>query len=140
MPPFLFALDSARMVPGHIYQALATAYDVMGNMQHAGASLVIAPNADPPVLSLPEPPALPQLQGITVTLRPTALTGGVRRVRYFLDDATNAYKTVTLPPYQASLSTLTLALTNHTIRAVAEDGLGQTGEDTYSFLLVREPE
>ena len=135
-PPYLFTLDSARMELGHTYQLLGTAFDRLGNSQNAAVSITMAASADPPTIALPASPALPWLQGVGVTLAPVALSGGVRRVSYFLDGATNAYKTVNLPPWQAGLSTLSLALTNHTIRAVAEDGLGQTGADTYEFLLV----
>jgi hypothetical protein len=63
----------------------------------------------------------------------------VRSVSYYLDSATAPFATVNLPPYQASLSTLTLALGAHAILAVATDGLGQTGSATYSFNLVTNP-
>jgi hypothetical protein len=135
-PPYLFAIDSANLVPGHTYQLLGTAYDIMGNVRDATIAFVLASSADPPVIVLPEDPTANQLAGIAITLKPVALTGGVHKVRYYLDDATNAYKTVTVAPWQASLSTLTLSLTSHTIRAVAEDGLHQTGEDTYTFNLI----
>lgn len=138
-PPFLFALDSARFTLGHTIQLLATAYDGMGNARDATLALIVAPTADPPSIQLPADPAAPVLQGIYVTLKPVALTGGVHEVRYHLDGAVAPFKTVTLPPWQASLATLALAYGAHEIRAVAVDGLGQTGEDTYAFNLVTNP-
>jgi len=138
-PPFIFALDSANLVFGHTYQLLATAYDGMGNAQNATLAMLVAPTADPPVIVLPDDPLNLVLQGISVTLKPAALTGGVHEVRYYLDGDAAPYKTVTLPPWQASLSTLALGLSNHVIRAEAEDGLGQIGQDTYSFNLVSNP-
>ena len=98
---------------------------------------MLAASADPPVITLPDDPALPVLQGISVSLTPVQLTGGVREVRYYLDGSPSPFKTVNLAPFQAGLSTLNLALGSHTIRAVAEDGLGQTGEDSYVFTLVQ---
>ncbi len=138
-PPFLFALDSARFALGHTIQLLATAYDGMGNARDATLALIVASSAAPPALALPPDPVGPVLQGISVTLKPETLTGGVRAVRYHLDGAAEPYKTVTLPPWQASLSTLPLAYGAHEIRAVAVDGLGQTGEDSYAFNLVTNP-
>ncbi|MBU0679558.1 MAG: Ig-like domain-containing protein [Verrucomicrobia bacterium] len=135
-PPFIFALDSSNLTTGRTYQLMATAYDGLFNGQNATISIVMAPTADPPTIVLPGDPVAPQLQGISVRLKPVALTGGVRRVRYFLDGALVPYKTVTLPPWQATLSTLTMSLTTHVVRAVAEDGLGQTGFDDYDFELV----
>ena len=137
LPPYIFSIDSAKLVPGHAYMLLGTAYDGMGNTQNATISLVLAASADPPVITLPDDPALPVLQGISVSLTPVQLTGGVREVRYYLDGSPSPFKTVNLAPFQAGLSTLNLALGSHTIRAVAEDGLGQTGEDSYVFTLAQ---
>ena len=134
-PPYIFPVDSAKLIPGHGYQAMATAYDVMGNARNATLSLIIAASAVSPTVVLPDDPAEGLLQGISVSLTPT-LSGGVNKVRYYLDNSTVPYKTITLHPFKAILSTLSLDLGSHTIRTVAEDGLGQTGEDTYTFTLV----
>ena len=138
-PPFIFTVDSAKLVPGHIYQILATAYDYMMNAQNATIDLVIAKSANAPTITLPASPSEGIAQGISVSIAPEALTGGVREVNYYLDNAGAPFKTVTIPPYQAGLGTLTLALGQHTIRAVAVDSLGQTGEASYLFQLVTNP-
>jgi len=136
-PPYIFSIDSAHLSPGHSYQLLGTAYDGMGNTRDATIAFVLAATADPPTIALPEDDPLPTvLYGITVNLTPVRITGGVREVRYYLDGASVPYATVTLPPYQAGLKTLNLGLGLHTVRVVAEDGLGQTGEDAYTFNLV----
>ncbi len=136
LPPYIFATNSANLVPGHAYQIRGTAYDGNGNVRDSTISLLIAASADPPTILLPEDPGTPVLHGISLNVTPVALTGGVREVRFYLDAATAPFKTVNLAPFQASLKTLGLALGDHTVRAVARDGLGQTGEDTLSLELV----
>lgn len=133
-PPFIFTLDSANLVPGHSYQLLASAYDAMGNIGHASLSLQVAPSADPPTVTLPADPAEPVLQGIGVPLTPV-LTGGVREVRYHLDGSALPFSTVTVAPFHVTVGTLSLSPGPHSVRAVAVDGLGQTGEDTFSFVV-----
>jgi hypothetical protein len=136
LPPFIFAVNSANLVPGHGYQFRGTAYDGNGNVRESTISLLVAASADPPTLVLPEDPANPVLHGISLDVTPVDYTGGVREVRFYLDDATAPFKTVNLAPFQASLKTLGLELGPHTVRAVAEDGLAQTGEDILSLELV----
>jgi hypothetical protein len=139
LPPYLFTVDSAKLMAGHTYQLMATAYDYMMNAQNATINLVIAATAAAPTITLPESPSQGIAQGISVSITPESITGGVNEVRYYLDGATAPFKSVNIPPYQAGLGTLTLALGNHTIRAVAVDALGQTGEATYTFELVANP-
>ena len=134
-PPYIFPVDSAKLIPGHVYQAMATAYDVMGNAQNGTISLIIAASAAPPTVDLSEELAEEVLQGISISLTPE-VTGGVNEVRYYLDAGTLPYKIVALHPFKATLSTLSLALGSHSIRVVAIDGLGQTGEGTYTFSLI----
>lgn len=135
-PPFIFSIDSANLALGHSYEIRGTAYDYMGNSQDTTIAITVADSADPPTITLPDDPALPVLQGISVPLTPKAYTGGVREVRFYLDGAVDPFQTVTLPPYQAHARTLPLALGEHRVRAVAIDGLNQTGEDTLTFSLV----
>lgn len=139
LPPFTFTVDSAKLVPGHTYQFLGTAFDNNANTQDATLTLNIAPSAAAPTLTLPSAPAQGVAQGISVSLTPTTITGGVVRVDYYLDGATTPFNSVTLPPYQTGLATLTMALGNHTIVAVAVDGLGQSGQGTFPFTLVANP-
>ena len=138
-PPFIFTIDSGKLIPGHTYQFLGTAYDFMTNSQDATLNLIIASSANPPTIMLPTPPALGVAQGISVSLTPDAVTGGVTGVSYYLDGAAAPFKTVNLPPYQAGRGTLDLTLAPHTIRAVAVDALGQTGEASYTFNVVSNP-
>ncbi|MBI5575200.1 MAG: Ig-like domain-containing protein, partial [Deltaproteobacteria bacterium] len=132
MPPYIFAIDSANLERGRMYQVLGTAYDGMGNAQNSTISLYIAPTADPPTLSLQASPAGDVLRGTSLMFNPT-VTGGVREVRYYLDGAAVPFKTVNLAPYQGGLGTLDLVEGLHSVRVVAEDALGQTGEAAYSF-------
>ena len=134
-PPFIFTIDSGALVPGHTYQAKAVAYDGMGNAQDATLALMLLSSAAPPVVTLPVDPAAQVLQGISITLKP-AISAGVRKVGFFLDDSSTAYKTVSLAPFQASLTTRELALGAHSITVRATDGLGQQGEGVYQFDLV----
>ena len=136
LPPYIFAVNSANLVAGHAYQLRGTAYDGNGNVRDSTISLLIAASADPPTILLPDDPAGPVLHGISLNVTPVELTGGVREVRFYLDNTAAPFKTVNLAPFQASLKTLGLALGDHTVRAVARDGLGQTGEDTLSLELV----
>ena len=138
-PPFIFTIDSGKLAPGHTYQLLGTAYDFMMNSQNATINLIIAATAAAPTITLPAPPLSGIPQGISVSITPDALTGGVAGVSYFLDGAVAAFKTVNIPPYQAGLGTVTLALGDHTIRAVAVDALGQTGQAAYTFTIVSNP-
>ncbi|MGD7651586.1 MAG: Ig-like domain-containing protein, partial [Verrucomicrobiales bacterium] len=138
LPPYYFTIDSSTLVPGHQYQLHGTARDGNGNEIQSTIDFLLAASAAPPVVVLPDDPTLPQLQGITLSLTPS-VTGGVRRVQYFLNSELAPFKTVTLPPWNGGVSTLELSLSNHTVRAVATDGLDQTGEDTYSFELIENP-
>ncbi|MBI5016415.1 MAG: Ig-like domain-containing protein [Deltaproteobacteria bacterium] len=138
-PPFLFTIDSGNLAPDRSYRLLATAYDYMMNAQNATIDLFVAGSASAPTIALPAPPGEGILQGISVSVTPTAVSGGVREVRYYLDGAASPFKTVNLPPYQAGLGTLSLPLGPHVIRAEARDGLGQTGQATYDFALVSNP-
>ena len=135
LPPYIFALDSAELVPGHTYRISGRAYDGMGNIRDATLSMTLAATADPPTVTLPDDPALPVLHGISVDVTPVAYTGGVRQIQFFLDGAVDPFHTATLRPYQSAAQTLGLELGPHTLRAVATDGLGQTGEDTLTFEL-----
>ena len=135
-PPYTFAIDSSKLVFGHTYQLQGTAYDAMGNAQSATLALVVLPNAAPPTIVLPDDDTAGVLNGIGVSLTPKQLTGGVTAVRYYLDAHPAPFATVTIAPYSSSLSTLGLALGTHLLRAVVEDGLGQTGSDSYSFTLL----
>ena len=139
LPPYIFTIDSANLVPGHTYQLMATAYDFMMNGQNATINLAIASSAAAPTITLPLPPAQGIPQGISVSITPESVTGGVNEVRYYLDGAQTPFKTVNIPPYQAGIGTLTLTLGSHTVRAVASDALGQVGEGTYVFELVTNP-
>jgi hypothetical protein len=139
LPPYLFTIDSAKLIPGNAYQLMATAYDFMMNAQNATLGLFIAASAEPPTILLPDSPAEGIPQGISVSITPESVTGGVTEVRYYLDEAGEPFKTVNIPPYQAGLGTLTLEKKIHAIRAVAIDALGQIGEDTYEFEIVANP-
>jgi hypothetical protein len=138
-PPFIFTIDSGKLVPGHTYQLLGTAYDFMMNSQNATINLIIAATAAAPTITLPAAPSSGIPQGISVSITPDALTGGVAGVSYFLDGVAAPFKTVNIPPYQAGLGTLTLTLGDHTIRAVVIDALGHTGYATYTFTVVSNP-
>ncbi len=135
-PPFLFALDSARLDAGHRYQLLVTAFDAMANAQDATLSLVVTGSAAPPQLVLPADPAGPVLQGVSLDVTPVTVGDTAKTVRYYLDGSAETYKTASVPPFQASVQTLALALGTHTVRAVAEDALGQTSADELTFELV----
>lgn len=134
-PPYIFTVDSVNLALGHTYEFRASAYDYMGNMQEATLALMVAETADPPVLLLPPSPTTPQLQGIAVPLTPVSYTGGVREIRFYLDGAAAPFSTAYLRPYQTYLRTLNLPLGTHQVRAMAIDGLGQTGEAFYAFEL-----
>lgn len=133
--PYIFAVDSANLIPGHIYQFKATGFDKANNAQDVTLAVIMAQSTAPPTIVLPADPATPVLHGISVTVTPETLTGGVTQVDYFLDSAAVPFKTVTLAPFSATLNTLGLSLGNHTIKAVVTDGLGQTGEDIFAFVL-----
>ncbi|MFZ4698475.1 MAG: Ig-like domain-containing protein [Candidatus Methylumidiphilus sp.] len=138
-PPYIFSMDSAALTAGHNYRLQGTAYDKMGNSRDATLDMVLADNAQPPAIVLPADPAEPVLKGISVLLNPVSISGSASEVRYYLDGAATPFKTVTLAPFQASLSTLNLAAGSHAIRAVARDGLGQQGEDSYGFQVSANP-
>lgn len=138
-PPFIFTIDSGKLVPGHTYQLLGTAYDFMMNSQAATINLIVAASAVAPTITLPSSPAQGIPQGISVSMTPDTLTGGVTGVSYYLDGSAAPFKTVNIPPYQAGLGTLTLTLGVHTISAVVIDALGQTGQATYTFTVVSNP-
>ncbi|MBI5741952.1 MAG: Ig-like domain-containing protein [Nitrospirae bacterium] len=135
LPPFIFTIDSANLVPGHSYQMLATAYDGAGNRRDTTISLIMALTAGDPTITLPDDPAQPVLHGISVDITPRAWTGGVREVGYYLDGDALPFKTMYLAPYTSSLKTLGLALGDHVVRAVATDALAKTGEDIMTFTL-----
>ncbi len=131
-PPFVFAIDSSKLVPGHVYQIRATAFDLAGNAQDATISIVLAESATPPTITFPENTPTSVLHGIPLVVTPS-VTGGVVEVKYFLDGSATPFKTTTVPPYQATVDTLSLQTGDHELRAVARDGLNQTGEAVHSF-------
>jgi len=133
--PYIFSVDSSNLVAGHTYQFKATAFDNAGNSQDATIAAILAPSAAAPVIQMPADPSDPVLHGITVTVVPENVSGSVQQVDYYLDGAAAPFKTVTLAPFSATLPTLGLELGSHTIRAVATDGLDQTGQDTFNFVL-----
>lgn len=135
----IFSVDSANLEPGHIYQFKATAFDHANNSQDATIAVIMAPSVAPPSIILPADPADPVLYGISVTLMPETLSAAANKVDYFLDAASEPFATVTLAPYSVTLNTLGLTTGVHTIRAMATDGLSQTGQDTFSFELVENP-
>ncbi|MBP7149312.1 MAG: Ig-like domain-containing protein, partial [Acidobacteria bacterium] len=138
-PPYVFAIDSATLVPGHAYQLLVTAYDAMANGRDATVSLVMAQSASAPVIRLPDDPAEPVLHGISLDVTPVEVGEAVREVRFYLDGAADPFKTVTLAPFQASVGTIDLGLGPHSVRAVAVDGLDQSGSDRLEFELADNP-
>jgi large repetitive protein len=135
-PPFIFTIDSATLNAGSTYQARAIAYDGMGNAQDSTLAFVMLASSAPPTVVLPDGLPAQVLQGISITLIPE-VSAGVRRVEYFLDGSTTAYKTVTLSPFQGSLGTLELSLESHNITVKATDGLGQQGEALYNFVITK---
>ncbi len=135
--PCIFTVDSGDLTPGHRYELLGTAYDVVGNARDSTIAMILASSADPPVLVLPPDATNPVLQGVSIPLKPVSITGGVREVRYaYTGPSTGTYATVYLAPWRAVLNTLTLPLGVYTVRVDAVDALSQTGTDTYVFTLV----
>ena len=134
--PVTFSVDSANLAPGHDYLFKASVEDRRGNVQEATIAAVIATWAGPPLIVLPPDPTNDVLYGVSVPLAPVTLSGGVRRVNYYVDGATNAFATMFLPPYATSLGTFSLALNIHTVRADAVDALAQTGTDYFVFNLI----
>lgn len=137
--PCIFTIDSSRLAPGATYQFKASAYDKAGNAQDATIPVIVAAGTAAPVIVMPNNPAAPVLQGISIDLTPTQVSAGVAIVGFYLDGATQPFSTVTLPPFQASLKTLALPLGQHTVRAVAVDGLNQSGEALFTFTLANNP-
>jgi hypothetical protein len=135
-PPFFFVIDSGSLEWGHTYQLQATAYDGNGNAQNSTLQLVLLADASPPLIVLPDDPAQPVLQGISLQLTPLSATPGIRSLDFFLDDQPDPFRTATLAPYQTFMSSLDLDLGDHAVRVVATDALGQTGEDQLFFTLV----
>ena len=134
--PLIFAVDSSLLVPGHTYQFRGTAIDGAGNRQDATIAAIIATTAAPPEIVLPADPVAPVLHGISVSLAPVLISGSAKSVAYYLDFDAEPFATVFLPPFQTAITTLGLPLGAHTVRAVATDGLEQTGEDFFDFDLV----
>ncbi len=137
--PCIFSIDSGKLIAGHTYQFKGTAIDHAGNRQDATIAVILAPSAAAPTITLPPDPASPVLRGISVPIMPASFTGGVVSISYFLDGATSPFAAPTLQPFSATVDTLTLALGLHTVRAVASDGLGQTGQATLHFTLADNP-
>lgn len=133
--PCIFSVDSSKLVPGHAYQLRGTAFDGAGNAQDATLPILMRSSADVPTIALPADPAQAVLQGVSVTLTPLSVSSAVKKVSFFLDGGPQPFATLTLPPFQTSLGTLELGLGDHLVRAVAEDGLGQRGEDVFTFTL-----
>jgi large repetitive protein len=125
--PFIFSIDSTKLIPGNTYQLLGTAYDGAGNLQDATLGLIVASTADHPQLVLPAGP-LEILHGVPLSLTPVQVSSSAYKVSYFIDDAVNPVKVLEVRPFQFETSTLPIGVGNFVIRAVAEDGLGQTTE------------
>ena len=134
--PARFAVDSASLTPGATYLFKAVAFDRAGNVSEATIAAILAASADPPTIALPDDPTNAVLQGIAITVAPTSVSGGVKRVEYFLDGTNHNITTVFVPPFQTMIGTLALPIGAHTVTAVAVDGLDQTGSDEFVFNLV----
>ncbi|MFO0689828.1 MAG: Ig-like domain-containing protein [Myxococcota bacterium] len=137
--PTLFGIDSGKLVPGHTYQARATAIDGAGNTQDATIPFVLAASVQAPRITLPADPASAVLQGVSVDVTPDSVSTTATSVAYYLDGRPTAFATQTLAPFQTRVATLELPLGTHVVRAVVTDALGQTGEDTLQFVLVENP-
>ncbi len=137
--PIIFSIDSAMLAPGHAFQLQATAFDVAGNLQDATLPFALAASSVPPSIALPADPVQPVLQGVSVALTPQSVSPAVRRVTFVLDGAATPLATLTIAPFAEMLSTIALPLGAHVVTAIAEDGLGQTAQDTLSFTLVDNP-
>jgi hypothetical protein len=137
--PCIFTIDSGKLNPGATYQFKATAYDRAGNPQDATIPIIVLPSAAPPVILMPEDLVAGVPQGISIDFTPLSVSSTVKTVDLFLDNAQTPFATTTLPPYQASLPTLSLVLGPHVVRGVATDALGQTDTDTTAFTIVNNP-
>lgn len=137
--PCIFRINSADLIPGNTYSLKGSAFDRRGNVREATLAVTLAASADPPVIFLPADLTNDALQGVALPITPVAVSGGVHQVGYVLDESTDSFSTVFLPPWQAFLSTFDLATGVHTVRAVAIDGLNQTGQDEFVFNLATNP-
>ncbi|MCP5058760.1 MAG: hypothetical protein GY937_18825 [bacterium] len=137
--PCIFAIDTTTLNPGNTYQAKATAYDGAGNLQDATVGFILGNAPILPSIVLPDDPADPVAQGITLTLAPDAVGPTVRDVAYFLDGAPDPIATVFLPPYQVAIPTTELTVGPHTLEAVASDGNGDTASDSLGFVVAVNP-
>lgn len=137
--PCIFVIDSATLLPNNAYQVIATAFDNAGNAQDATLGIVLADGPTPPVIVLPEDPAAPIVQGISLSVTPDLVGIATQSVAYYLDDAVNPLGTVFLPPHQIAVPTSDLALGTHTLRAVAMDSMDRTAEDVLVFEVATNP-
>jgi hypothetical protein len=137
--PTLFAIDSGNLIPGHTYQARATAIDGAGNAQDGTIPFVLSTTAQAPRITLPADPTAAILQGVSLDVTPESVATTAASVAYYLDGSATAIATQTLAPFQTRIGTFDLPLGPHTVRAVVTDALGQTGEDTLQFQLVENP-
>lgn len=132
-PPFFFLMDSKNLIPGHTYQLRGTAYDFAGNTQDAILSIIVAATAPIPTVQF-SPDTIEVLKGVPVQITPGQVTGGAFEVNYLLDGA--PFKVVNVIPYSVSIPTVNLTVGEHTLQAIARDGLDQTGGSSKQFTVL----
>ncbi len=127
-------------MPGHTYQARATAIDGAGNAQDATIRVrARRPRRRRRRSCCRADPVAPVLHGVSLDVTPLSVSPTAKSVIFFLDDGAAPMATMTLAPFQTHVVTLVLPLGAHTVRAIATDALGQTGEDVLAFELVENP-
>lgn len=133
-PSLTFLVDTATLAAGSSHVLEAQAYDFAGNIGTTSVTLQIAPDQQPPVATIVANAAVGQGRVLPIAVQATD-DGRVARVEVFLDSATTPFATGLVEPFQFSLDTTGVSGGAHVLRAVVEDGAGNTSQATANFTI-----
>ncbi len=134
--PWRCNLDPTDFPAGN-YALRAVAYDRTsgGASDTATRSVRLAGGPNPtPSVSVTRPASGATVSGTSVACAANASdANGIRRVEFFLDNATTPFRTDTSSSYTCSFDSTRLSNGTHTLRAVATDNLNATRSAQVSF-------
>ncbi len=124
--PYSIQLTTTTLTNGS-HTLTAVAQDSLGNTGSASLTVTVSNPVPPPTVSFTGPTNGSTVSG-AITLSATAAANGtatIASVQFKVDG--NSLGTVAAAPYSIQLNTTTLTNGSHTLTAVAQDSLGNTG-------------
>lgn len=127
-----YLIETATMAAGSTHLVEARAFDAAGNVGSGTLSLQIAPDLQPPTVTLVASATVGQGRTLNVVAQATDDTR-VARVDLFLDGAITPLASQQVEPFSFDVDTTSLSSGSHQLVAVATDGAGNQAQTTATF-------